>query len=40
VSCAPGAVDEVLRIFRNEGFDAAAVIGRMEAGEPALSVAA
>lgn len=40
VSCAPGAVDEVLRIFRKEGFDAAAVIGRMEAGEAALSVAA
>jgi selenide,water dikinase len=40
VSCAPGAVDEVLRIFRNEGFDAAAVIGRMEAGEAALSVTA
>ena len=40
VSCAPGAVDEVLRIFRNEGFDTAAVIGRMEAGEAALSVAA
>jgi len=40
VSCAPGAVDEVLRIFRNEGFDDAAVVGRMEAGEAALSVAA
>jgi len=40
VSCAPNAVDEVLRIFRSEGFDDAAVIGRMEAGEAALSVAA
>lgn len=40
VSCAPAAVDEVLRVFRNEGFDAAAVIGRMEAGEAELSVAA
>ena len=38
VSCAPEAVDAVLEIFRKEGFAAAAVIGRVEAGEPALRV--
>ncbi len=40
VACAPEALDEVLRIFRGEGFGHAAVIGRMEAGAPALRVAA
>lgn len=38
VSCAPEAVDAVLEIFRNEGFAQAAVIGRIEAGKPALRV--
>jgi selenide,water dikinase len=32
VSCAPEAVDEVLRVFREGGFEQAAVIGRIEAG--------
>jgi len=32
VSCDPGSVDEVLALFRREGFGEAAVIGRMEAG--------
>lgn len=38
VSCDAGSVDEVLRIFRAGGFEQAAVIGRMEAGEPGLRV--
>jgi len=38
VSCAPDAVDAVLKIFRDEGFAQAAVIGRVEAGKPALRV--
>ena len=40
VSCAPEAVDAVLAVFREEGFDAAAVIGRMEAGPAGLDVRA
>ena len=39
VSCTPGAAAEVLRIFREGGFDQAAVIGHIEAGAPALRVA-
>jgi selenide, water dikinase len=38
VSCAPEAVDAVLRTFRDGGFDEAAVIGRIEAGAPGLRV--
>ncbi|SEF27038.1 selenide, water dikinase SelD [Variovorax sp. NFACC27] len=38
VSCAPEAVDAVLKVFRDEGFARAAVIGRVEAGEPSLHV--
>ncbi|TXI87928.1 MAG: selenide, water dikinase SelD [Cupriavidus sp.] len=38
VSCAPGAVNEVLALFRREGFAHAAVIGQMEAGEVRVSV--
>ena len=38
VSCAPEAVDEVLAIFRRDGFESAAVIGRLEAGEPEVIV--
>lgn len=38
VSCAPQAVDEVLRIFRSEGFGDAAVVGRIEAGDVGLTV--
>ena len=34
VSCAPDAVDEVLATLRRDGFDAAAVIGELRAGEP------
>ena len=38
VSCAPQAVDEVLAIFRRDGFESAAVIGELSAGEPVVSV--
>ncbi len=40
VSCAPEALDDVLRLFRDAGFGQAAVIGRMEAGPPRLRVCA
>ncbi|HJV64034.1 MAG TPA: selenide, water dikinase SelD, partial [Albitalea sp.] len=40
VSCAPDTVDEVLRIFHAEGFEQAAVVGRVEAGPPRLQVIA
>ncbi|WP_149139296.1 selenide, water dikinase SelD [Cupriavidus campinensis] len=40
VSCAPQAVDAVLRIFREQGFGEAAVVGHMEAGTPGLAVRA
>jgi selenide,water dikinase len=38
VSCAPGAVDQVLQIFHAEGFAEAAVIGEIVAGPPAVAV--
>jgi selenide,water dikinase len=38
VSCDPGSVDEVLALFRREGFGDAAVIGAMEAGAPRVRV--
>ncbi len=38
VSCAPEAVDAVLKVFGDEGFDRAAVIGRVEANGPSLRV--
>ena len=40
VSCAPDAVDDVLRVFHDEGFAQAAVIGRIEAGPAGLRVEA
>jgi selenide,water dikinase len=40
VSCDPGSVDEVLALFAREGFDQAAVIGRMEQGAPRVTVRA
>ncbi|WBS05009.1 selenide, water dikinase SelD [Pseudoduganella sp. SL102] len=40
VSCDPSAVDAVLAIFRGNGFEAAAVIGEMAAGDPRVQVAA
>jgi selenide,water dikinase len=39
VACAADTVDEVLALFRREGFGEAAVIGRMGAGEAKVSVA-
>jgi selenide, water dikinase len=38
VACAPEAVDDVLQIFRAEGFHHAAVIGEVEAGAPGIAV--
>jgi len=40
VSCDPSAANDVLRIFRDGGFGQAAVIGRMKAGPPCLTVLA
>jgi selenide,water dikinase len=40
VSCDPASVDEVLALFAREGFGEAAVIGRMDAGAPRVSVRA
>jgi len=38
VACSPESVDVVLATFHAQGFDAAAAIGTMEAGDPILSV--
>jgi selenide,water dikinase len=38
VACAPDAVDEVLAVFRDEGFERAAVIGECVAGPVRVSV--
>jgi selenide,water dikinase len=40
VSCDPASADAVLALFTREGFADAAVIGRMEAGDPRVTVAA
>lgn len=40
VSCRPDAVDAVLACFRAGGFPEAAVVGRMMAGSPGLSISA
>ncbi|MCM5569626.1 selenide, water dikinase SelD [Burkholderiaceae bacterium FT117] len=40
VACAPDAVDQVLGIFRRDGFDQAAVVGELVAGEPVVDVEA
>jgi selenide,water dikinase len=39
VACAHGAVDEILTIFRREGFDRAAVVGEMCEGPVRITVA-
>ncbi len=39
VSCDPGSVDEVLALFQRDGFDHAAVIGRMAEGAARVKVA-
>jgi len=38
VACAPEAVDDVIAIFRREGFAAAAPIGRFVDGAPCVRV--
>jgi selenide,water dikinase len=38
LACAPDVVDEVLEIFRSDGFSHAAVIGEIESGPPGISV--
>lgn len=38
VSCAPEAAQQVLQVFADGGFAEAAVVGRMEAGEPRVIV--
>ncbi|MEP7057762.1 MAG: selenide, water dikinase SelD [Caldimonas sp.] len=40
VACVPAALDDVLRIFRSEGFASAAVVGEMTAGPARLTIAA
>jgi selenide,water dikinase len=39
VACAPSAVDEVLRIFRDDGFEQAAVVGDIVEGPAEVAVA-
>jgi selenide,water dikinase len=38
VACAPESCDEVLEVFRRDGFTSAAVIGQVEPGSPHVSV--
>jgi selenide,water dikinase len=38
VACAPSSVDEVLNIFREDGFEQACIIGEVQHGEPRVSV--
>jgi len=38
VACSPAACDEVLEVFRSEGFAAAAIVGEVVAGEPKVRV--
>ncbi|MGH8677524.1 MAG: selenide, water dikinase SelD, partial [Burkholderiales bacterium] len=38
VACEPAAVDEVLSVFREDGFSDAAVIGEFESGAPRITV--
>ena len=40
VACEPAAVDQVLALFRSEGFAAATVVGRLESGPAQVRVAA
>jgi selenide,water dikinase len=39
VACDPAGVDEVLSVFRDEGFAAARVIGEVTEGAPVVDVA-
>jgi selenide,water dikinase len=38
VACAPNGIDDVLGLFRREGFSDVAVIGRFETGDPSIVV--
>ncbi|MDP6926535.1 MAG: AIR synthase-related protein, partial [Rhodospirillales bacterium] len=38
VTCPPAAVDDILAVFQGQGFDKAAVVGNMSAGEPKVTV--
>ena len=38
VACSPETVDQVLSIFREEGFARAAVVGEVVAGDPEVRV--
>ena len=38
VACTPGATEEVLKIFRSEGFDEAAIVGEFIAGDAEVHV--
>ncbi|MCZ4305780.1 selenide, water dikinase SelD [Zoogloeaceae bacterium G21618-S1] len=38
VACDPASVDQVLEVFRTQGFGSAAVIGQMNAGAPTVQV--
>jgi hypothetical protein len=40
VACSPETVDEVLSIFLRDGFEQAAVLGTLAAGEPLVEVGA
>jgi selenide, water dikinase len=40
VACDPASVDEVLSLFRRDGFERASVIGTLESGEPGVTVTA
>jgi selenide,water dikinase len=39
VACSPEAVEQVLELFRADGFEHAALIGEMAAGEPGVKIA-
>jgi selenide,water dikinase len=39
VACAPEAVEQVLEVFRRNGFADAAVVGEMTEGVPGVAVA-
>ena len=39
VACAPGAIQQVLEIFKAHGFEDACVIGRMQPGDGKVVVA-
>jgi selenide,water dikinase len=38
VTCRADAVDEVLGVFRRDGFETAAVVGELALGEPVVVV--